>query len=203
MNVRSAIARPFQEAFPMNRFLVVATFVWLAVSGVADAAGVTNNPSTARMVSDAAGNLHVPADYRTNYQFLGTWSVAADKSPGAAQLHSVYASPGAVDGYRKLGHFPDGTVLVKEVFEATTGSMTTGTVSHVDKLKGWFVMVKDSKNSHPDSKLWGDGWGWSWFDAGNTTKSPTKDYKTECLACHQPAKGTDWIYVQGYPILKK
>jgi hypothetical protein len=55
----------------------------------------------------------------------------------------------------------------KEVFEATTGEMTTGTVSHAEALKGWFVMVKDSKNSHPGNKLWGVGWGWSWFDQGN------------------------------------
>jgi hypothetical protein len=186
----------------MNRFLVAVLFVWLIASGVVDAVGAAKTPITAA-ISDAAGNLHVPADYRSNYQFLGTWSVAADKGGGAAQMHSVYASPGAVEGYKKLGHFPEGTVLVKEVFEATTEGMTTGTVSHVESLKGWFVLIKDSKNSHPDSKLWGDGWGWSWFDAGNTVKSPTKDYKAECLACHQPAKGTDWIYVQGYPILKK
>jgi hypothetical protein len=28
-----------------------------------------------------------------------------------------------------------------------------------------------AKNTHPDNKLWGDGWGWSWFDAGNPTKT--------------------------------
>jgi hypothetical protein len=36
-------------------------------------------------------------------------------------------------------------VLVKEVFEATTGAMTTGTISHAQILTGWFVLVKDSK----------------------------------------------------------
>ena len=52
----------------------------------------------------------------------------------------------------------DGSVLVKEVFETTTGAMTTGTVSHAQTLKGWFVLMKDSKNSHPGNKLWGNGW---------------------------------------------
>jgi hypothetical protein len=37
------------------------------------------------------------------------------------------------------------------------------TVSHAQTLKGWFVLVKDSKNSHPGNKLWGNDWGWSWF----------------------------------------
>jgi hypothetical protein len=34
---------------------------------------------------------------------------------------------------------------VKEVFATATGPMTTGTVSHVETLEGWFVMVKDFK----------------------------------------------------------
>jgi hypothetical protein len=68
---------------------------------------------------------------------------------------------------------------------------------------GWFVLVRDSKNSHPGNKLWGDGWGWSWFDAGNPSKTTSTDYKVDCLPCHEPARATDWIYVQGYPELKR
>jgi hypothetical protein len=60
--------------------------------------------------------------------------------------------------------FPDGSVLVKEVFQAATGPMTTGTVSHAET---WFVMTKDVNGRHPDNALWGDGWGWSWFDAAD------------------------------------
>jgi Cytochrome P460 len=159
---------------------------------------------TPNSVADAKGNLHVPSDYRTSYQYMGSWSIAADKEArGAKQIHSVYASPGAVDGYRKNGKWPDGAVLVKEVFETTTSDMTTGTVSKADKLSGWFVMVKDSKNSHPTNKLWGNGWGWSWFDAGSTQKTTSTDFRNDCLTCHVPAKDTDWIYVAGYPALKK
>ena len=80
--------------------------------------------------------------------------------------------------------------------------MTTGTVSHVSKLKGWFVMVKASHNPHPASKLWGDGWGWSWFDADNPQATTSTDYTKDCKSCHLPAQKTDWIYVQGYPTLK-
>jgi hypothetical protein len=103
--------------------------------------------------------------------------------------------------YRKSGRFPDGSVLAKEVFEATTGAMTTGTVSHAQTLTGWFVLVKDSKNSHPGNKLWGNGWGWSWFDAANPSKTTSTDYKPDCLPCHEPARASDGIYVQGYPAL--
>ncbi|WP_083840288.1 cytochrome P460 family protein [Pseudomonas sp. S9] len=151
-------------------------------------------------ISDAAGNLHVPANYRNTYQFLGSWAVAADKGQGAKQLHVVYASPNTGKSYKKLGHFPDGTVLVKEVFDTSTAGMTTGTVSHATTLKGWFVMVKDSKHAYPQSKLWGDGWGWSWFDANQPNVTTTKDHN-ECLGCHQPARSSDLVYVQGYPTL--
>jgi len=162
----------------------------------------TNDPKTETVV-DASGNLRVPGDYRAAYQSLGSWAVAADQGQGAKEIHVVYASPDTIAAYRKNRHFADGSVLVKEVFEATTGAMTTGTVSHAQTLKGWFVLMKDSKNSHPGNKLWGDGWGWSWFDAANPSKTTSTDYKADCLPCHQPARATDWIYVGGYPPLRR
>jgi Cytochrome P460 len=168
------------------------------VGTVGQAAGPTEK------VADAKGNLHVPEDYRTKYRFIGSWAVAADTGSGSKEMHTVYASPGAVEDYVKTGHFEDGAVLVKEVFAAATGDMTTGTVSHVDSLKGWFVMVRDSKNNaHPGNPLWGNGWGWSWFDADKPLKTTSTDYKNDCMGCHVPATPTDFIYVQGYPSLKQ
>lgn len=153
-------------------------------------------------VVDASGNLRVPTDYRTTYQFLGSWAIAADSGKGSKQLHEVYASPGAIAAYQKDGRFSDGTVLIKEVFQTTTQSMKTGTVSHADKLAGWFVMVKESKDLHPDNKLWGNGWAWSWFNADNPTKTTSTNFKVECLPCHEPARATDWVYVDGYAPLR-
>jgi len=162
-----------------------------------------NSASQTEAAVDAGGNLHVPRDYQTTYQPLGSWAVAADEGRGAKQLHAVFASPGSIEAYRKDGRFPDGTVLVKEVFEAATKEMTTGTVSHAEKLKGWFVMVKDSNGRYPGKALWGDGWGWSWFDAANPTKTTSSDYRLNCKSCHVPAQATDWVYVDGYPALKR
>ena len=159
--------------------------------------------SVATSAADEQGNISVPADYRSTFHYLGSWAVAKSDGRGDEQIHVVYASPGAVEGYMKDGHFPDGSILVKEVFEAETTDMTTGTVSHEQALKGWFVMVRDTKNSHPGNKLWGDGWGWSWFDAADPKKTTSTDYKSDCQGCHVPAKATDWIYVSGYPVLKK
>jgi len=159
--------------------------------------------SSGRAAEDAEGHLHVPGDYRTSYQFLGSWAIAADDGKASKELHVVYASPGTIDVYRRDGRFPDGAVLVKEVFRTATGEMTTGTVSHADALKGWFVMVKDRANRHPGNPLWGDGWGWSWFDATDPSKTTSTNYKVDCQSCHVPAQASDWIYVDGYPTLKR
>src|SRR5580692_5940383 len=185
----------------------------LGISGVTAAIAIaalsptrvisTSSASQTEAAVDAGGNLHVPRDYQTTYQPLGSWAVAADEGRGAKELHVVLASPGSIEAYRKDGRFPDGTVLVKEVFEAATKEMTTGTVSHAEKLKGWFVMVKDSHGRYPGNALWGDGWGWSWFDAGNPMKTTSTDYRLNCKSCHVPAQATGWIYVDGYSALKR
>ena len=122
---------------------------------------------------------------------------------GAKQIHEVYASPGTVNAYRKTGNFPDGTVLVKEVYETSTDAMTTGIVSRAKTLNGWFVMVRDSKNVHPGNKLWGDGWVWSWFDAAEPTRTTSTDYEADCQGCHRPAQATHRVYVEGYPLLRR
>jgi hypothetical protein len=180
----------------------VAAAIAIAALGPMQAISISSASQTQAEV-DAEGNLHVPPDYRTTYEALGSWAIAADEGRGSKELHVVLASPGSIEAYRKAGRFPDGTVLVKEVFKTATKEMTTGTVSHADELKGWFVMVKDSAGRHRGNALWGDGWGWSWFDAANPTKTTSTDYRLNCKSCHVPAQATDWIYVDGYPALKR
>ena len=187
-------------------FLLAVAAVVLTLGGMAadgqSERRLSRSDATPAAVVDQQGNLHVPPNYRAAYEFLGAWAIAANKGVGSSELHAVYANSGTTAAYHTSGHFPDGTVLIKEVYETATAPMTTGTVSHAQTLKGWFVMVKDSKNSHPGNSLWGDGWGWSWFDAGNPMKTTSTSYKKDCLSCHVPAQATDWIYTPGYPALK-
>jgi Cytochrome P460 len=183
--------------------LVTAASLFLPIAAHGDTGGREPGVApAAESVVDSNGNMHVPENYRREYEYLGTWAVAADEGQGSKELHVVFASPGAAAAYRTGGHFPEGTVLVKEVFLAATAPMTTGTVSHLDTLKGWFVMVKDATGRHAGNKLWGEGWGWSWFDAGNPTRTTSTDYKADCRGCHVPAQATEWVYVGGYPSLR-
>jgi hypothetical protein len=194
---------PEARSLSWNKVMKTIYIVGIAAAGILAMVTVAADGQTGTTVADAAGNLHVPDAYRTTYQSLGSWAVAADQGQGAKELHVVYSSPGTITAYRGDGRFPDGAVLVKEVFQAATGQMTTGIVSRADTLKGWFVMVKDSNGRYAGNKLWGDGWGWSWFDAANPTKTTSTDYKTDCLGCHVPAQASDWVYVGGYPPLKR
>jgi hypothetical protein len=61
---------------------------------------LSNDGAKADTAVDANGNLHVPDAYRTTYQFLGSWAVAADKGEGSKELHQVYTSPGPTFGLR-------------------------------------------------------------------------------------------------------
>jgi hypothetical protein len=180
----------------------IAVVIAIAANAAMNA-GPSSDLSKAEEVADASGNLHVPDDYRQAYEFLGSWAVAADQGGASKELHNVYASPGTTAAYRKDGKFPNGAVLVKEVLQATTKAMTTGTVSRADTLKGWFVMVKDNKDLHPGNHLWGNGWGWSWFDAADASKTTSTDYRINCLSCHVPAQASDWVYIDGYLPLKR
>ena len=146
---------------------------------------------------DKSGSIRKPSDYRDRYQSLGTFTVL---DPKGDEMHYTYASPGAVEYYRKTGEFADGTVLVKEVFGTIHAQLTTGDARWASGIKVWFVMIRDRKGRY-SGPLWGEGWGWALFRSDAPDKQVSTDYKKDCLGCHIPAKGTDWVYVQGYPVL--
>lgn len=175
-----------------------------AITGVIFAAGVALAQDNIANGFDTAvadtGAIRLPdVDFRTEWTMLGTFSIAGDE--GAEGLHVVYTQPGVAQTYRDTGNFPDGAILVKELLETTTEELTTGTVSYAADTSGWFVMVKSDTPRFEDNPLWGDGWGWAYFDANDRGTTLTTDYKAECKACHIPARKTDWVYVRGYPVL--
>jgi hypothetical protein len=160
----------------------------------------SQNPKSADgfQLVDKSGNIGKPSDYRDKYESLGTYTVL---DPKGNDMHNTYASPGTAEAYRRTGKFPDGTVLVKEVFGTDHARLTTGDAHWAASTKIWFVMVKNEKGRYPGNPLWGDGWGWALYKADAPDKQVATNYKKDCLGCHIPAKTTDWIYIQGYPVL--
>ncbi len=150
---------------------------------------------------DSKGNISLPEDFRTSMVHLGSWFVPSGDASG---FHDVFTEKATVEAFQKTGKFPDGATLVKELRASKSATYTTGeSVSHAtENLKQWFVMIKSSKSRFADNPLWGDGWGWALFKPDDTNMNHAKNYKTDCLGCHVPAKGNDWIYTEAYPLLK-
>lgn len=181
----------------------VSKFSVVALGGIAAlliAAGEGELSAPDGVVSPT-GEISLPDDFRGRYVHLGSWFVPDGEASG---FHDVYANPEAVRGYRKTGQFPDGTVLVKELRSATSGTYTTGqNVRRAnDHLKQWFVMVKDSKDRFSGDPRWGNGWGWALFPGDAPAKNAATDFRKDCLGCHAPAAAQDWIYVEAYPTLR-
>lgn len=193
------------------QFIVGATVLGLGlwIEGAASGALTAFPPN----VDPDTGAIRVPNHYR-EWPTLGTWTHAkVDGPPGLQEYHVVYTQPETIRYYRRKGRFPDGAVLVKELLKAETMAMTTGpAVGHATTITGWFVLVRDTKGRFKASSLWGNGWGWSFFNPDDPKHTVSKNYKTDCLPCHTPARGLaprnaadadKWIYAFGYPVLQK
>lgn len=183
--------------------MVGALAIFAGASIFAAAHALTSDLDGFTIAADSKGGIRLPdVDYRKDWVSLGPWAVAADEGDSGSQgIHAVYSQREAVEAYRASGKFPDGAVLIKELFSTVTQDMTTGRVSRAHETQGWFVMIKDEKGRFPDNKLWGDGWGWAFFGADDPARTSTEDYAAECKDCHVPAQNTDWIYTEGYPVL--
>ena len=196
----------------MKHLTMLATLLTLILGSVWGWAMIDSRNPFASNVDPATGAIRVPHDYPT-WPTLGTWAHAKiDGPPGLQEYHVVYTQPETIKYYQEKGRFPDGAVLVKELLDADTMSMTTGpAVGHATTIKGWFVLVRDTKGRFKNSTLWGDGWGWSFFHPQDPNHTVSNNYQADCLPCHTPAKALaprnavdadKWIYSFGYPVLR-
>ena len=177
-------------------FLATAALVIAAAADKGEAAAAQSQPVEAEAV------LQVPSvDYRKEWAQLGTFSLLPP-ADGAQEIHVVYAARPNVEAYLKTGRFPDGTVLVKDIFAARTEALTAGTSSYAGDLLSRFVMVKDGAGKLGSGPRFGNGWGWASYDGAETKRTVTTNYKNDCLGCHVPARATDLVYVRGYPMLR-
>ena len=151
---------------------------------------------------DDAGNIARPTDFRTGSQWthLGAWAVVNENGENNG-LHDVFTTHDVAEEYRRTGEFKDGAVLVKEVRGLVGEALPTGRAHSATSEVVWFVMVKDREGRFEGNPLWGNGWGWALFNADNPAQQVATDFQQDCLGCHIPAQGSDWIYVYAYPTL--
>ena len=181
----------------MTRKLLVAAALFVAALQLLSP-GQTPQPLSAYV--DAEGRISRPTEYRKDWVHLGTYFVQGETADGNS-MHSVYTEKHSLDAYQSTGEWPDGATLVKEVMSASAAELTTGKANWATQTKVWFVVIKDRQGRFPGNPLWGDGWGWALFEADRPDRQTATDYRQDCLDCHEPARDTDLVYVQGYPVL--
>ena len=165
-------------------------------------------PSTAVFESD--GKMKRPTGYRA-WVFVGS-----PLTPDGLQLtgkadfpefHNVYIEKHNVDGYRKTGSFPEGTVIVKELVRVLNPTFPDGSRTEPSgrgffdgEYNGMDVMVKDSKRFATTN-------GWGFFNFGHQPwplkESSQEASVAECAGCHISfVAKTDMTWVQFYPLLR-
>jgi hypothetical protein len=160
------------------KFLVTMMAVCGLGAGMALAAG-------SGKVAPAPNGIAFPADYR-DWRVISV-SHRTDNHSMRAILGNDIAIEAARGG--KTVPWPDGVILGKVVWKEGPEKDWAPAISPQEFVHVEF-MVKDSKK-------WADtgGWGYARW-VGNELKPYGKDknFATECVACHTPVKGRDWVY---------
>ncbi len=196
----------FMTKMMMKVLLVVSLLIVVTMS---TAAGEKAAGSFSPYV-DGKGAISLPADFRSTWIYLGTWVVTSTAAAGAgldqagpgSGIHVVYTQPQSLKVYKKTGKWPDGAMLVMEVRAMNWDDLSTGHVIVEGELVKWLVMVKDAGKHFPGNPNWGDGWGWAIFTPADLKKNISANYKKDCINCHETAKETDRVFIQGYPTLR-
>jgi hypothetical protein len=158
----------------------------------------------------ADGAISVPSDFRASFVHLGTWIVTSQAAAGpgtegishANGIHEVYTSAESLKAFRATNAWPDGAMLILEVRPVRWDDLPTGHIMYAGDETEISVMVKDRTNRFKNNPRWGDGWGWGLFKPADSRKNLSGDYKKDCLGCHEVAKESDFVFVQGYPALR-
>ena len=98
-------------------------------------------------------------------------------------LHNVYVNDIGWPALEKTKLFPDGSMLVLELFDV---SNSMGAIEPRPGHKGVYVMKKNAK-------LYADTGGWGFEVFPGSDEKPTLKSMTECFGCHKEGKSRDYV----------
>jgi len=138
--------------------------------------------------------IKLPEDYRSKY----TNYLNLDRTQEEDQVIHLYANDIAMEGMGENGEFPNGSILVGEVYKAKKdedGEVIESLLGHripekfaliaiMEKREGW---GSDFKEEHKN----GD-WDFAAFNPDGTIAS-SKDLN-ECRTCHAPLTDADHVF---------
>jgi len=141
--------------------------------------------------------LVIPAEYRQWVFLTSSLDLNYDQPvPGASHapslLDNVFVNPAAYAEFVKTGHWPDGTVLVKENRLAASA----GTISKSGKYQTTVVSmelhVKDAQRFAGE---------WAFFVSDGKNPGQYVPTSEDCYSCHSAHGAVDTTFVQFYPTL--
>ncbi|MFK3646808.1 cytochrome P460 family protein [Lysobacter enzymogenes] len=155
--------------------LAAALALSLSVACLAQAGAAPAAPPAAAGAAANPAAIAFPTGYtRWTHIKSGLITSAHAAFPRFGGLHHVYANPAALQGLRG-GAYPDGAVLVYDLFETrdNAGIVGQGPRRHID------VMVRDSARFQASG-----GWGYAEFAAGERSDRLKDAERDGCAACH-------------------
>jgi hypothetical protein len=157
--------------------------MWLLLIGILTSFMVR---AEAVKVPAAPNGIDFPADY-PNWQVISV-SHRVDNHTLRVILGNKVAIEAARAG--NTNPWPDGAVLGKVVWKETEKpSWKTAIVP--DKFVHAEFMFKDAAKWAGN----GTGWGWArWVGDGQKPYGEDAGFAQECIACHTPVKGNDWVF---------
>ncbi len=156
---------------------------------------------TAQTASDgpqfnASGQLTLPKDYR-QWIFLSsglgmTYGPAASADPANPLFDNVFVNPSSYRAFLETGHWPDKTMFVLEVRNATgQGSINNGG-HYQNDLRAIEAEVKD-ETRFPQK--------WAFFGFGGKETATALPATSTCNTCHSQNAAVENTFVQFYPVL--
>lgn len=142
---------------------------------------------TGRALSSPDDSVPYPEGYRA-WMHLKSMAIVSAKHPlfdSFAGIHHVYVNAKGADAARTGKPYPDGSVIVFDLLNATDedGAIIEGTRKFIG------VMQKDAKRYGATG-----GWGFEGFKGDSKTERMVTDAPTQCFTCHQAQDKTDHVF---------
>ncbi|MEE9493148.1 MAG: cytochrome P460 family protein [Gammaproteobacteria bacterium] len=113
-------------------------------------------------------------------------------------LRVILGNDTAIEASRagKTNPWPDGSILGKVVWKEQAKPSWPAAIAPNELVHAEF-MFKDAKKYAEN----GTGWGWArWVGMQQTPFGNDAKADQECIACHTPVKGNDWVFTTPAPL---
>jgi len=193
------IANSYRQIYRRTSLVILMIFSFFITSVMASDTATTPQ-SYARF--NQQGELIRPTGYR-EWIYVGAPLTPNDMNNGKAsfpEFHNVYIDPVSWGHWKRVGNFPDGTLIIKELVSVGSKQASSGSGYFQGEYIGLEALLK-SKKQFPDTP---GHWGFFRFTIEGSTKlrkTARVQADKNCSACHKAA-ATDSVFTQYYPVLR-